>query len=231
MKKATSQVKPEFAQFQAIGLRSIESNERLMEQEINFQKKKLQIDSIDFFKDGDIDWIVVQDILHLKSDSLLIHCLTKINKRIILMADERGQTLLHYAASLENYEAIHSLVKFARDKQHELPQDIEEWINSKTSLKSFTPLMYAASQGHFKTIQALIDHAADYHYQTPSGLTVLHVAAQSDAAKSIIIFVSEKGMNIDAQDRFGFTPLHWAVQSSKEMSLSYLISMNANPNI
>lgn len=70
--------------------------------------------------------------------------------------------MLHYAVSLENHEAIHSLVKFAKDVQHESQQDIEEWINSKTYMKSFTPLMYAASQGHFRTIQALIDHAADY---------------------------------------------------------------------
>lgn len=38
-------------------------------------------------------------------------------------------------------------------------------------------------------------------------------------------------MDINAQDTFGFTPLHWAVQTSKEMSLNYLMSMNANPNI
>ena len=116
------------------------------------------------------------------------------------MADERGQTLLHFAVSIENHEAIHSLVKFARDRQQESQEDIEQWINSKTHLKSLTPLMYAASQGHFKTMQALIDHAADFKYRTPSGLTVLHVAAQGDAAKSLIIFVTEKGMNINSQD-------------------------------
>lgn len=40
---------------------------------------------------------------------------------------------------------------------------------------------------------------------------MLHIAAQGDAAKSIIIFVTEKGMDINAQDNYGFTPLHWAI--------------------
>ncbi len=107
--------------------------------------KKLQIDSLDFNTDSGINWTIMQEILQFKTDTLLIHYLSKINQRIIEIADERGQTLLHYAVSLENSEAIYSLVKFAREVQHESQSDIEEWINSKTYLKSFTPLIYAAS--------------------------------------------------------------------------------------
>jgi ankyrin repeat protein len=102
--------------------------------------KKLQIDSLDFNTEGGINWTIVQEILGFKTDTLLIHYLSKINQRIIEIADERGQTLLHYAVSLENSEAVYSLVKFAREVQNESQADIEEWINSKTYMKSFTPL-------------------------------------------------------------------------------------------
>jgi hypothetical protein len=81
--------------------------------------KKLQIDSIDFNTERGINWNILQEILNFKTDSLLIHYLTKINQRIIEIADERGQTLLHHAVSLENSEAIYSLVKFAREVQNE----------------------------------------------------------------------------------------------------------------
>ena len=144
-KTSTYSIKREFAQFHALGLRSIESNDRLVEQEIEIQMKKLQVNSLDFNTESGINWTIMQEILHFKTDSLLIHYLSKINQRIIHIADERGQTLLHYAVSLENSEAIYSLVKFAREVQNESQSDLEEWINSKTYLKSFSPILYAAN--------------------------------------------------------------------------------------
>ena len=105
-------------------------------------------------------------------------------------------------------------------------------MNSKTSIHSFTPLMLAAKKSHFKTIQALIDSNADYQYRTKTGgLNVLHVAAQEDAAKSIIIFVKEKKMDINQKDYYGCTPLHWAVIYKKEISIKYLLALKANLNL
>ena len=138
---------------------------------------------------------------------------------------------MHYAASSTNYEAIYTLAKFAREKQGESDQDIDEWVNSKTHIHNYTPLMIAAQQSHFKTIQALIDNNADCQYKTQIGMNVLHAGAKEDAAKSIIVFVKEKGMDINKQDYFGFTPLHYAVKQFKEISIKYLLALKANPNI
>jgi ankyrin repeat protein len=57
------------------------------------------------------------------------------------------------------------------------------------------------------------------------------VAAQGDAARSIYVFIKEKKIDINMQDRRGGSPLHWACHSNAEMALSYILALKPNINL
>ena len=52
---------------------------------------------------------------------------------------------------------------------------------------------------------------------------MLHVAAQGDQASSLYCF-KRLGVDINAQDDKGSTPLHWACYSHSEIALSYILA-------
>ena len=55
----------------------------------------------------------------------------------------------------------------------------------------------------------------------------MHVAAQNDQAASLYIF-KELGLDINAEDYKGATPLDWAVHKGMEVALSYLLAWGPN---
>lgn len=59
---------------------------------------------------------------------------------------------------------------------------------------------------------------------------MLHVAAQGDAAPSLFYFM-KLGLNINALDKRGSSPLHWACYSQSEIALSYLLAWKPELNL
>lgn len=69
----------------------------------------------------------------------------------------------------------------------------------------------------------LIQLGADPFAINSFGLSMLHVAAQGDAANTLYYF-KELGLDLNLVDVKGSTPLHWACYSHSEIALSYLLS-------
>ena len=65
------------------------------------------------------DWKLIEDLLKMKTDTLIIEYLTEMKSRVIELIDDRGYTLLHFAVLALRPDMIHSIVRFAKDVQHE----------------------------------------------------------------------------------------------------------------
>src|SRR6202042_432183 len=60
-------------------------------------------------------------------------------------------------------------------------------------------------------------------------LTMMHMAAKSAQPASIIEALVDAGFPIDCRDSFGYTPLHFAAQTSKD-AVEILINCGADVN-
>ena len=94
----------------------------------------------------------------------------------------------------------------------------------------FTPLHLASFKGNMDAALSLIANGSNVMAQNAFGLNMIHVAAQGDAAPSLYFFLT-KGVDINAQDKRGSTPLHWACYSTSEIALSYLLAWNPELNV
>ena len=65
---------------------------------------------------GVTDWTLIEELIHLRTDTLLLEYLGDLHgERLVLMSDERGYTLVHFAVLALRPDIIQSLVRFARD--------------------------------------------------------------------------------------------------------------------
>lgn len=111
--------------------------------------------------------------------------------------DHQGWTALHDAAASNNIEAIRLLAPRGN-------------INAQNT-DGNTPLFIAVWKGHIDSIKALIEQRADINEIDDNGMTLLHHAAKYGQAEAIRFLV--KPGNVNAKDRFGRTPLHFAISS------------------
>jgi len=77
----------------------------------------------------------------------------------------------------------------------------------------------------------LISCGSDPRATNAFGLSMLHVAAQGDAANSLFFFKHHVGLDLNLQDERGSTPLHWACYSNSEIALSYILAWNPDLNL
>ena len=89
---------------------------------------------------------------------------------------------------------------------------------------------FASYKGHLDAINVLMRNGANKNALTATGLNMLHVAAQGDAASSLYFF-REIGLNINSQDKRGSTPIHWACFRQSEIALSYLLAWEPQINL
>ena len=72
----------------------------------------------------------------------------------------------------------------------------KDWINEKQFSDGFTPLHYAAYNSNLSAIVALLKHGADPNARSRYGMTVLHVAAQSNSVAPLYFF-KQLGVSIN----------------------------------
>ncbi len=88
--------------------------------------------------------------------------------------------------------------------------------------------------GSIKEMRKLIEEGADVNARDNKGYTPLHWALRIhsdneaiEAAELLIV----KGADMNAKDnKFGFTPLHWTVESGKTELAEFLITKGADVN-
>lgn len=86
----------------------------------------------------------------------------------------------------------------------------------------------AARFGFFEICKCLIEHGADVALRDGCGDTVLVSAARSGNLELIRYLVEEKGCDIHAHSRFGWTPLYCSVLDNHPDLMRYLIDKGAD---
>ncbi|MDK2817926.1 MAG: ankyrin repeat domain-containing protein [Spirochaetota bacterium] len=82
----------------------------------------------------------------------------------------------------------------------------------------------AVIRNNISLVEYMIKHRADVTVTNSDGLTALHLVSDPQIALILII----NGADINARNRSGSTPLHWAVSRNKESLAKLLIEFGAN---
>ncbi len=101
--------------------------------------------------------------------------------------------------------------------------ELTQFINYQDQ-QGNTALLYASFKGNYDIIKILLDNGADYKIRNNMGLSIMHMAAQGDKPSILIYFKDKYKFDILDRDYNGNTPLHWAVNSTAENSINFLIS-------
>ena len=113
--------------------------------------------------------------------------------------DEAGSNALHRLAYRGGVEAARLLVEAGCDP-------------NLANNEGMTPMLRAAERGHRDLVEYLVSAGARTDAAEGAfGSTALHIAAAKGYG-DIAGFLVEKGAPLDAKDRFGKTPLHYAVR-------------------
>ncbi|KAL2820983.1 ankyrin repeat-containing domain protein [Aspergillus cavernicola] len=104
-------------------------------------------------------------------------------------------------------------------------EDHEDW-------KEGHPLSMAASYGHVSVVNLLLKYGV--HPDLPTGKyekrTALHLAAENGHL-DVVRVLADAGSLINAQNRYGTTPLAFAARENQLKIVQFLLSRGADPNI
>ncbi|MGL4561218.1 MAG: ankyrin repeat domain-containing protein [Brevinema sp.] len=88
-------------------------------------------------------------------------------------------------------------------------------------------LIEAAGRNDLKAIKIMISQNANVHVKDHNGMSLLHLISDVETADLLI----QKGIDINALNKFGSTPLHWAVSKTNYDLVLHLIEYGADINI
>ena len=120
-----------------------------------------------------------------------------------------------------------------------LYKDIIAWSEKGLTIDSlypnddWSPLQFAAAVGNLDALRVLISEGADVNYQSKSRaipqLSALMIAVRAGHMDIVQQLVSHS--EVDLQDQYGFTCVHYATISRQRDILKYLISERADVTI
>jgi ankyrin repeat protein len=131
--------------------------------------------------------------------------------------DEKGETLLHYAASDGDVSLTKALIEHGADVNLKPLTMICLWNNSRSE---------AANR---EVADLLLAHGANLKMVEENGLSLLHLAAIIDVA-SAVRYLLKRGIDVNIRDGFGRTPLHLAAMKGNTKIIECLLDYGADPN-
>ena len=104
-------------------------------------------------------------------------------------------------------------------------------VNS-TDHAGFTPLHFALREKDVAVIAKLLQLGADTTLKTRTGETALHRSTiDYETFEAFIRFDKHDNLNVNIQDRFGSTPLHWAIWYHEVLVVKKLLEFGASLSI
>jgi ankyrin repeat protein len=165
----------------------------------------------------------IQDFLDLGLDpnmkddngtSLLAHAIA-INDR------KSFRLLLSYGADVNEGDLLHLAVKNRNIEMIQILLENKIDVNKKNS-KGVSPIFTAAEDNQVEIVRWLLNYGAD-----PDIEATHHVCRQGNLEIAKILIEQGK-VNLEAEDRFQMTPLHWAALSTNVDLIKYLIKNKAS---
>ncbi|GMH36867.1 hypothetical protein BSKO_04740 [Bryopsis sp. KO-2023] len=92
-----------------------------------------------------------------------------------------------------------------------------------------TALMIAAQEGNENVVMELISRGANVNVKNGVLKSAMHSAAQGPDNAEIIFALLDAGAEIDAKDRDGNIPLHYASLSGRKSNIEALLSRGSDP--
>ena len=157
-----------------------------------------------------------------------------------------GWTALHRAADMNNVAMVRLLLARGADiegrsprdflpKKHPLARlgsDYDDYdeVDASDGDEGWTALLRAATNGQEAMVRLLIEKGADIEARSPSNGTPLICAAEGNYG-TIVEFLLQNGANVNAEDQFGWKPLHRVMVSPRgEGTAQMLLSRGADIN-
>jgi ankyrin repeat protein len=146
----------------------------------------------------DIDWEYMERLLMQPSDKAFIEYLKPLRRgRITQIYDKKkGMTLVHYGALKGSGSKIEIIINAAVE-QGSSEKELRIWLNKQSKKDKFTALHFASFKGNLKGIKILVKFGSDINMKNAYGLSMVHVAAQGDAAASLYYFHKYKNLDIN----------------------------------
>ncbi len=88
-----------------------------------------------------------------------------------------------------------------------------------------TPIYYAVRRGNLRILSYLLKKGSSFNDD------LLHVAVWHGNLEVIKFLIDELKIDINARNKYGETPLHYAAKTNNEQLITYLLNRGANPNI
>ncbi|XP_058801042.1 putative ankyrin repeat protein RF_0381, partial [Phymastichus coffea] len=154
------------------------------------------------------------------------------NFRKVNICNNNGNTILHIVIDncidLVNRQHKRECTKFVRILLSK-GADI-----NKTNKNGYTPLQLAVIRSNPTITQILKNHGADLK-EPCNGGNLLHLLSQksskvisSSKLEELIGLLVSQGCDVNARDKYGMTPMHWAAQSRRNAVIIGLMKCHAN---
>ena len=135
---------------------------------------------------------------------------------IVWMRNWYGYTPLHEAAYSDSPEVIAKLL------------DLGAYVNLR-GRDNDTPLMIAASKGAENNVRILLDAGADTDMRSIRGFTALQYATGENIG--IMQLLLSAGADPNIQSKYGWVPLHVAMNVKDDQITELLLEAGADPNV
>jgi|GEM_PF-6840273 len=133
------------------------------------------------------------------------------------ITDSHGRTPLQLAAERGQMDNVKYLLAHGAKPDY-----------GKTDSRFPNALQTAVKNKNIELVKLFIEHGANVHVKTRDGFSMLHLAVAGKNNNEIISLLLDAGVEVDAPDSQGNTPLFWAVERALMPNIELLMAHGAN---